>query len=649
MHETLWRPHADAKQHTQLGKFWQLVESTTQTSLPHYRDLHQWSVAHSETFWRLLMDHTSLIYEGDNSTALVKGKHFNQASWFPNIALNYAENLLHRRDEHVALRCYTELGEGKAYTYGELYQHAAAMANALLKAGVQPGDRVAAWLPNGAEAIIGLLGCAWIGAIWSSCSPDFGVKGVLDRFGQIAPKVLLVTDGYHYNGQWRDISERVSEVCGAMKGTQVVQIPSAKSTLIANATKWDDWLQLDQEAPAFVRQPFNAPLAILYSSGTTGKPKCIVHGTGGPLLQHAKEHRLHGDLGPEDVLFYYTTCGWMMWNWLVAGLQSGATLVLYDGNPAYPHVGHLFELAERTGITHFGTSARFVQALAQAGFDATTAGLPLNALRVLYSTGSPLLDSNYDYIYEHIKQDLQVSSISGGTDIISCFALGNPLLPVHKGSLQCIGLGMDVAVFDVDGKPLREGQGELVCRAPFPSMPVAFWNDDDGSLYHGAYFDRFPNIWAHGDFAEFIPYPTHDALVIHGRSDAVLNPGGVRIGTAEIYRQLVGVSAIKESVIVGRQRHGDVELMLFVVLNEGHTLTDTLAQEIRNTIRAGATPRHVPHHIHAVADIPRTLSGKTVELAVRDIIHGREVKNASALANPEALVLFEKFREERAL
>ena len=644
--EALWSPAEHTKQHSQLAAYWQRIETSTQMQFQNYRELHQWSIRHKEAFWRSIIEQTSIIYEGELSPAFIEKPHFKDCLWFPNLKLNYAENLLHRRDEHIALRCYTEAGQTRSYTYNDLFKQAAAAANALRKAGVKPGDRVAAWLPNGAEAIIAMLGATWIGAIWSSCSPDFGVTGVLDRFGQIEPKVLFVTDGYQYNGRWQDITQRVSEVVTALAPQQVVQIPSAENQPINGALLWPQWLETELPAPAFVRQAFNAPSFVLYSSGTTGKPKCIVHGTGGPLLQHAKEHRLHGDLSENDVLFYFTTCGWMMWNWLVAGLQSGATLVLYDGNPAYPHVGHLFDVVEETGITHFGTSARFIQALAQAGFDVTTAGLSLNALRVLYSTGSPLLDSNYDYIYEHIKQDLQVSSISGGTDIISCFALGNPLLPVHKGSLQCIGLGMDVAVFDVDGKPLRESQGELVCRAPFPSMPVAFWNDDDGSLYHGAYFDRFPNIWAHGDFAEFMPYPTHDALVIHGRSDAVLNPGGVRIGTAEIYRQLVGVSAIKESVIVGKQRHGDVELMLFVVLNEGYTLTDTLAQEIRNTIRAGATPRHVPHHIHAVADIPRTLSGKTVELAVRDIIHGREVKNASALANPEALVLFERFREE---
>jgi len=642
--EALWHPSAKAKQQSQLAHFWSQIETETQRKFHSYRELHQWSVDHKEAFWRAIIKQTSIIYEGELHPTLVVTPHVKDYQWFPNLKLNYAENLLQRRDNSVALRCYTEAEDTSSYTYQALYYQAAAVANALLKAGVKPGDRVAAWLPNGAEAVIAMLGTAWVGAIWSSCSPDFGATGVLDRFGQIKPSVFLVTDGYSYNGQWQDISGRVKEVMNTLKPQQTVQIPSAQHSRIQGATLWHEWLETSSPPPAFVRQAFNAPLAILYSSGTTGKPKCIVHGTGGPLLQHAKEHRLHGDLSENDVLFYFTTCGWMMWNWLVAGLQSGATLVLYDGNPAYPHIGHLFDVVEDTGITHFGTSARFIQALEQANFTPTSAA-QLATLKVLYSTGSPLLDSSYDYIYQQLKADLQVSSISGGTDIVSCFALGNPLLPVHKGSLQCAGLGMDVAIFNNEGEALPEGQGELVCRTPFPSMPVAFWNDPTGELYHQAYFSRFDNIWAHGDFAEFIPYEDHDALIIHGRSDAVLNPGGVRIGTAEIYRQLTSIIAIKEAVVVGQQWQGDVRVVLFVMLNDGHELTAELEKDIRHAIRTGASPRHVPAVIHAVADIPRTLSGKVVELAVRDIIHGKEVKNQSALANPEALALFKGFRE----
>lgn len=642
--EALWSPAEHTKQHSQLAAYWQRIETSTQMQFQNYRELHQWSIRHKEAFWRSIIEQTSIIYEGELSPAFIEKPHFKDCLWFPNLKLNYAENLLHRRDEHIALRCYTEAGQTRSYTYNDLFKQAAAAANALRKAGVKPGDRVAAWLPNGAEAIIAMLGATWIGAIWSSCSPDFGVTGVLDRFGQIEPKVLFVTDGYQYNGRWQDITQRVSEVVTALAPQQVVQIPSAENQPINGALLWPQWLETELPAPAFVRQAFNAPSFVLYSSGTTGKPKCIVHGTGGPLLQHAKEHRLHGDLSENDVLFYFTTCGWMMWNWLVAGLQSGATLVLYDGNPAYPHVGHLFDVVEETGITHFGTSARFVQALEQADFTPSSAA-QLATLKVLYSTGSPLLDSSYDYIYQQLKADLQVSSISGGTDIVSCFALGNPLLPVHKGSLQCVGLGMDVAIFDNDGEALPEGQGELVCRTPFPSMPVAFWNDPNGELYHSAYFERFDNVWAHGDFAEFVPYEEHDALVIHGRSDAILNPSGVRIGTAEIYRQLTGIAAIKEAVVIGQQWQGDVRVVLFVMLNHGHELTAELEKDIRHAIRTGASPRHVPAVIKAVADIPRTLSGKVVELAVRDIIHGKEVKNQSALANPEALALFEGFRE----
>lgn len=645
MQDALWHPAITAQKNTQLGIFWRHLQTKNSLSLNTYRDLHRWSIDEKEAFWQAVIEQANIIYEGDLHPAIITHQQFQHQQWFPQIKLNYAENLLLRRDDHAALLCYTEAGATERYSYQELFTQAAAMANALLRAGVKPGDRVAGWLPNSAAAVIAMLGTAWIGAIWSSCSPEFGVSGVIDRFGQITPKVLLVTDGYNYNGKWQDISERVNKVISSLKPSHVIQVPSASNQRLANTSSWESWLDLHSPPPAFLRQHFNAPLVILYSSGTTGQPKCIVHGAGGTLLQHAKEHRLHGDLGPNDVLFYYTTCGWMMWNWLVGGLQSGASLVLYDGNPAYPHVGHLFELAESIGVTHFGTSARFIQAVEQQGYRPKE-HISADKLRVLYSTGSPLLDSSYDFLYQHLKQDLQVSSISGGTDIVSCFALGNPLLPVHKGSLQCAGLGMDVAVFDDQGKALPHGRGELVCRTPFPSMPIAFWNDEGGELYQSAYFNRFDNIWAHGDFAEFIPYAEHDALVIHGRADAVLNPGGVRIGTAEIYRQLTDISAIKEAVVIGQQWQGDVRVVLFVVLNEGDELNAALEKEIKDSIRAGASPRHVPAVIHAVADIPRTLSGKTVELAVRDIIHGKEVKNQSALANPEALELFKAFRND---
>lgn len=641
MTQPLWRPSAEAKQHTQLGKFWQHIEQTYGINLPTYRSLHQWSVESKEDFWQAVLAFSNITYDGSPEVALTGHSIFQENRWFPNITLNYAENLLWRRDDHPALVSYTENTSPVVYSYAQLYEAAAAVANALINAGVTPGDRVAAWLPNGPEAIIAALGTAWVGAVWSSCSPDFGYSGVVDRFGQIKPSVLIVTDGYSYNGRWQDISNRVEEVQDSLQVPTLVQVPGHQgSETIQGAKLWQHWLEHDDAAPEFVRQEFSAPLAILYSSGTTGQPKCIVHGAGGVLLQHAKEHRLHGDLRQEDVLFYFTTCGWMMWNWLVGGLQTGATLVLYDGNPAYPDLGALFRLVESEGITHFGTSARFVQALEQSEFYPQQEA-NLNSLRVLYSTGSPLLDSSFDFIYEHVKKDLQVSSISGGTDIVSCFALGNPLLPVYKGSLQCIGLGMDVAVFDDNGQPLSSGQGEMVCRQPFPSMPVGFWNDEDGSLYRAAYFEEFENIWAHGDYAEFVPHEEHDSLIIHGRADAVLNPGGVRIGTAEIYRQLTGIKEIKESVVVGQQWQGDVRVVLFVVLEDGVGLDDSLMQHIRASIRAGASPRHVPAVILAVPDIPRTLSGKTVELAVRDVIHGREVKNQSALANPEALAHFE--------
>ncbi|HCQ34654.1 MAG TPA: acetoacetate--CoA ligase, partial [Alcanivorax sp.] len=460
------------------------------------------------------------------------------------------------------------------------------------------------------------------------------------RFGQIEPKVLFACDGYQYNGKWIELDERIQALHAELQPELLIVIPGRGDTsAVRQALNWRDWLAAAGAPPAFAELPFDHPLYILYSSGTTGAPKCIVHGTGGALIQHAKEHRLHGDLGADDVLFYFTTCGWMMWNWLVSGLQTGATLVLYDGNPAYPDATRLFDVIDAEKITHFGTSAKFVQAVEKAGAVPRDSH-DLSTLRTLYSTGSPLLHESYDFLYEKVKPDLLVSSISGGTDIISCFALGSPLVPVYRGELQCLGLGLDVAVYNDDGEPVVGEKGELVCRAPFPACPVAFWNDPDEERFHGAYFDRFENVWAHGDYAEIVPHDGHDGLVIHGRSDAVLNPGGVRIGTAEIYRQVETLEEIREAIVVGQQYDGDVRVVLFVVPAEGIELTDELRKKIRTTIRAGASPRHVPAVILTVPEIPRTVSGKIVELAVRDVVHGREVRNRNALANPDALAHF---------
>ena len=637
MSDTLWTPAPVARAWTELGRFWQALEQEAGIDLPDYRALHRWSIDHKEAFWQRIWQHCG-IRGTAGETVLTDAPHMQEQRWFPDAALNYADNLLALRNDDIALVEISEDGSRRTLSRHQLYQQAGAVARALLASGVKPGERVAGWLPNRMETLVAALGSAWIGATWSSCSPDFGVQGVLDRFGQIEPAVLLDTDSYHYGGKTLDLCDRIAQVHHALAPRQCIRVPGPANLPVNHTVDWSDWLQ-PGDAPGFVALPFDHPLFILYSSGTTGAPKCIVHGAGGTLLQHAKEHRLHADLSAGDRLFYYTTCGWMMWNWLIGALHSGASLVLYDGNPGWPHMDRLVDLIDQEQITHFGTSAKFIQALEKAGVMPRNSH-DLSSLRCLLSTGSPLLHESYDYLYRDFKADMLVSSISGGTDIISCFALGNPLLPVIRGELQCLGLGMDVGVVDDSGKPVETGKGELVCRQPFPSMPVGFWNDPNGERYRSAYFDRFDGIWAHGDFAELMPHAHHDGLVIHGRSDAVLNPGGVRIGTAEIYRQVETLDAIRESVVVGQDWQGDTRVILFVVLQPGAELDQSLTDRIRAAIRSGASPRHVPAKIVQVAEIPRTVSGKIVELAIRDVIHGRAVRNASALANPQALELF---------
>ncbi|MDF1820834.1 MAG: acetoacetate--CoA ligase [Alcanivoracaceae bacterium] len=635
MTDILWQPPATHHSDTRLSGFWRQAEQAAGVSLPDWRSLHRWSCDNPERFWPLVWDVCGITGEPGDSVQQRDGA-FHQRRFFPGARLNFAENLLQRRDRATAITAEQEDGSQQTLTYAELFQQAGRFAAWLLDNGISAGDRVAGWLPNRAEAMVAALGSAWIGAVWSSCSPDFGISGVLDRFGQIEPAVLLVTDGYQYGGKWIELDARISAVVDALGPCKLVQVTSARSHRIAGATPWEQIQSATTGLPDFCQLPFDHPLFILFSSGTTGKPKCIVHGAGGTLLQHAKEHQLHGDLRRDDTLFYFTTCGWMMWNWLLSGLQAGASLVLYDGNPAWPDSGRLFDMAATLSVTHFGTSAKFIQAVEKSGLQPARQ-YDLSAMRVLYSTGSPLLHESYDFIYAHISDSVQLSSISGGTDIISCFALGNPLLPVIRGELQCAGLGMDVAVYDQDGQAVIGERGELVCQRPFPSMPTGFWDDDGDKRYHDAYFDRFPDTWAHGDFAELVAHDSHDGLIIHGRSDAVLNPGGVRIGTAEIYRQVETLDEIRESVVVGQDWEGDVRVVLFVVLQPGNTLTEALCQRIRTAIRSGATPRHVPARIIEVPEIPRTVSGKVVELAVRDTIHGRAVQNVSALANPEAL------------
>ena len=642
----LWVPAGDRIAAANITDFARGAERRWGRALPDYPALHGWSVEQPAEFW------TSIWELGDvrgqmGPVVLENGELMPGARWFPEARLNFAENLLRSRDDSDALVFWGEDRVKNRLSHGDLYRQVAHFAAALLEMGVEPGDRVAAWMPNLPETIVVMLAATSVGAIFSSASPDFGVQGVLDRFGQIEPKVLVAVDGYYYNDKIVDCMERLAAITDGLPSVKrVVVVPYVHAhhdiSHVHHARMLADFVKpfLGETEIPFARLPFDHPLYIMYSSGTTGVPKCIVHGAGGVLLQHIKEHRLHGDVKPGDKLFYFTTCGWMMWNWLVSGLASGATLLLYDGSPMIGDGAILFDYAQAEGMTHFGTSAKFIDGIAKAGLR-PRATHDLSALRAMFSTGSPLVPEGFEYVYREIKADLCLSSISGGTDIVSCFVLGNPTLPVWPGEIQCKGLGMAVDVFDEAGHPVRGEKGELVCTRPFPVMPVGFWNDPDGAKYRAAYFGRFDNIWCHGDYSEITP---HDGVVIYGRSDATLNPGGVRIGTAEIYRQVERLDEVVESLVIGQQwppgAAADVRVVLFVKLREGLSLDDALIARIRDTIRASTTPRHVPARVVQVADIPRTKSGKIVELAVRNVVHGRAVKNQEALANPEALAHF---------
>ena len=635
----LWRPNPQTVAATRMA---QLMRATGHAS---YAELWQWSVDQPEAFWSMLWDVCGAVGE-KGTKILVDRNRMPGARWFPEARLNYAENLLQTRDDGEALVFWGEDKVKRRMSRAELVAEVARFQSFLVAAGVGEGDRVAGYLPNLPETLVAMLATTALGAIWSSASPDFGVQGVLDRFGQIEPKVLVCVDGYWYNGKPVDCLAKNAEVVAQMPSllkTVVVPYLAGRPEIgaIANAVHWTDAGAVNRHKEViFKRVAFDHPLFIMFSSGTTGVPKCIVHCHGGVLLQHLKEHQLHSDVRPGDRLFYFTTCGWMMWNWLVSGLACGATLLLYDGSPFAAKGKVLFDYAAAEKMTHFGTSAKFIDAAAKLGL---TPGKThdLTALRAMFSTGSPLSPEGFDWVYREIKQDILLASISGGTDIVSCFVLGNPLLPVWRGEIQCRGLGMAVDVFDDGGRPVRAQKGELVCTKPFPAMPVGFWNDPDGSKYHAAYFERFPNIWCHGDFSELT---AHDGVIIYGRSDATLNPGGVRIGTAEIYRQVEQLPEILESLVIGQDwppgRNDDVRVVLFVKLQEGLTLDAGLVERVKKQIRDNTTPRHVPARVVQVPDIPRTKSGKIVELAVRNVVHDQPVKNVEALANPEALEFY---------
>jgi acetoacetyl-CoA synthetase len=647
--QPLWTPDRERAAAAQVNTFMQRVNARYGTALKSYRDLHAWSVASRAEFWDEIWDYCDVVGE-KGERKLIDGDRMPGAKFFPDGKLNFAENLLRKSGSGTAMTFRGEDKVAYSITWDQLRNLVSRTQQALLDAGVKPSDRVAAMLPNLPESVALMLAVTSIGAIWSSCSPDFGERGVLDRFGQIEPKVFLAVDGYWYNGKSIDLTERLKAIASQLPTAQKVVIVPYLNTAeqvaasVPRATTLEAFVKpFAAKTLTFERMPFNHPLYILFSSGTTGVPKCIVHGAGGTLLQHLKEHRLHCDLRAGDKLFYFTTLGWMMWNWLVTGLASGATLVLWDGSPFAPKPEVLFDYAQDEGITVFGTSAKYIDACKKAGLEPAKTH-DLSAMKVMTSTGSPLAAESFDYVYQCIKSDLHLASISGGTDIVSCFVLGDPTSPVYRGEIQAPGLGLAMDVWSDDGKHIVEEKGELVCTKAFPSMPVMFWNDPEGKKYRAAYFERFDNVWCHGDFAE---WTKHGGMIIHGRSDATLNPGGVRIGTAEIYAQVEQIPEVLEAIAIGQDWDNDVRVVLFVRLKECVTLDDALTAKIKTKIRTGASPRHVPAKVIQVADIPRTKSGKITELAVRDVVCGRAVKNTEALANPEALALYKDLPELR--
>jgi acetoacetyl-CoA synthetase len=654
MEQPVWTPSAERVARANLTAFIERIRARY-PPVVDYPSLYRWSVSRPDLFWPEVWEFCGVIAGAgerdrpwdDVVVGLDRMAPPDPAlgpRWFTGARLNFAENLLRYDDDRAAIVSWNELGRRRGVSFHELRREVAAAAAALRALGIGPGDRIAGLLPNIPETIVAMLAAASLGAIWSSCSPDFGANGVVDRFGQIRPRVLVCADGYRYAGKEIDSLARVREVMALIPGIErVVVVPYLRDEpdLSWGGTAWRDFLSPHAGADlAFERFPFDHPVYIMYSSGTTGLPKCMVHGAGGTLLQHLKELVLHTDLTREDRIFYFTTCGWMMWNWMVSSLAAGATVVLFDGAPLAPP-SVLWDMAAAEGVTVFGTSAKYLALAEKEGLEPGSTH-DLGRLRAILSTGSPLAGHSFEYVYHAVKRDVHLASISGGTDIISCFALGNPIGPVWRGELQARGLGMAVEVYDERGTPVRDRDGELVCTRPFPSMPVAFWNDPGGERYRAAYFERYPGVWRHGDWARLT---AHDGLVILGRSDATLNPGGVRIGTAEIYRQVEQLPEVLESLVVGQDWQGDVRIVLFVRLREGLTLDDPLRDRIRRRIREHTSPHHVPKKVLQVADIPRTISGKITELAVREVIHGRPVGNADALANPASLDLFRGLEE----
>lgn len=650
----LWKPTKKQIQESQMTRFTEFVNGYHQLSLQNYDELYNWSVENITDFWQTFFDFSKIIHTGKIKSVVDDDSKMPGAKWFSGIKLNFAENLLRYRDDKIALIFKGEgiLPDSQAekpqyITYKQLYEKVSILAGAMGESGVQPGDRIAGFLPNMPIAVIAMLATASIGAVWSSCSPDFGIKGVLDRFQQIQPKILFTVDGYYYNGKKFNYLDKVKQIAEQLPSVKYVVVNpyiahSVDLTDIQSGISYKDFTnKSNKQELQFEQLPFDHPLYIMYSSGTTGMPKAIVHGTGGTLIQHLKELRLHTNLTREDKIFYFTTCGWMMWNWLVSALAIGATVVLYDGSPFYPDGHALWDLTDKLGITVFGTSAKYIASCKSAGIKPRI-DTDLSGLKIILSTGSPLAPESFDYIYRNVKKNVMLSSIAGGTDIISCFILGNPNLPVYRGEIQCKGLGMDVHAFSHDGNSLVNKQGELVCTRPFPSMPIYFWNDLDGEKYRKAYFDEYPGIWHHGDY---ISISEHGGITMHGRSDATLNPGGVRIGTSEIYRVVENMEEIEDSLVIGQEWQGDERVILFVKLNNEYKLDENLIAKIKNTIKSNCSPRHVPAKILETPDIPYTINGKKVEIAVKKIINGKNVSNRDALANPESLDYYKDIPE----
>jgi len=648
MNPILWTPTQDQVNTSQMEAFRNQVNSRFNINLKDYFDLYEWSISNISDFWKAVWGFMALEFSDDYTQVVDDDSKMPGAQWFEGVKMNFAENLLRIRSEKPAIHFKGEGQAVRTLSYNELFDEVEKLSSALRKIGIQQGDRVAGFMPNMPETIIAMLATASIGAIWSSSSPDFGIKGVLDRFTQIEPKVLFAANGYYYNGKKFDSLEKLNSILDQLPSVDhVVVTPYTDSnhniSSVKNGILWDNFIDSNPSPLKFEQLPFQHPLYIMYSSGTTGLPKSIVHGAGGTLIQHLKELRLHCNIYPEDTIFYFTTCGWMMWNWLVSNLAIGAAIVLYDGSPLQPNSNAMWDMVDELGITHFGTSAKYIDACRQEGLSPIKTH-SLESMRTIFSTGSPLVEESFDYVYNQIKKEIQLASISGGTDIISCFAGGNPTLPVYRGELQSITLGMDVAAYNPEGNPIQNEKGELVCRKAFPSMPIHFWNDPNGEKYHQAYFNVLPGIWYHGDYIEI---NDHGGVQIFGRSDATLNPGGVRIGTAEIYRVVDTFDEVEDSLVVGQKWEDDERVILFIKLNKKRIFTENLTKQIKQSIRNNCSPRHVPAIVLETKDIPYTINGKKVEIAVKKIIHGHTVANKDALANPESLDLYQNLNELR--